>query len=93
MASAGRSLRKDEVEEPPDQEEKVPVGVKKKRMEKFRRQLYEAAKNRKGKIVPSEASDLPNAAQENCEHPYERLLWGANILMTTDARQALERPK
>ncbi|CAL1157114.1 unnamed protein product [Cladocopium goreaui] len=78
-SSTGRSLRKDEVEEPPDQEEKIPVGVKKKRMEKFRRQLYEAARNRKGKIVPSEASDLPNADQEQCSHPYERLLWGANL--------------
>eukprot|EP00435_Cladocopium_sp_Y103_P057834 s201_g20.t1 len=78
-SSTGRSLKKEEVEEPPDQEERIPVGVKKKRMEKFRRQLYEAAKNRKGKIVPSEASDLPNAEQENCEHPYERLLWGANV--------------
>ena len=78
-SSTGRSLRKDEVEEPPDQEEKIPVGVKKKRMEKFRRQLYEATRNRKGKIVPSEASDLPNADQEQCSHPYERLLWGANL--------------
>ena len=78
-SSTGRSLKKEDVEEPPDQEEPIPIGVKKKRMEKFRRQLYEAAMNRKGKVVPSEASDLPNAEQERCSHPYERLLWGANV--------------
>ena len=47
-------------------------------MEQFRKELYEAAKNRKGRVIPSEASDLPTAEQENCPHPFERLLWGAN---------------
>ena len=76
--STGRGLRKEDVQEPPDLEATMPIGVRKKRMNKFRQELYEAAKNRKGRVVPSEASDLPTAEQENCPHPFERLLWGAN---------------
>ena len=76
--TVGRGLRKEDVQEPPDMEATMPVGVRKKRMDQFRKELYEAAKNRKGRVVPSEASDLPTAEQENCPHPFERLLWGAN---------------
>ena len=74
----GSRLSKENVAEPPDMEENIPIGVRKKRMEKFRQELYEAAKNRKGKVIPSDSSDLPTAEQEACPHPFNRLVWGAN---------------
>ena len=56
----------------------VPIAVKKKRLEEFRRQLYTNALNSKGRLRLSEASDVPNANQDQCTHDYTLLKWGAN---------------
>ena len=64
---------------PPSQEEsRLPEPVRKKRLHEFRKGLYEAALDRRGRVRLSEASDVPTKAQETCHHPYERLAWGAN---------------
>ena len=57
--------------------EDVPLPVK-KRLEEFRRQLYSNALNVRGKIMLSEASDIPRGEQEACTHDYSLLKWGAN---------------
>ena len=77
-SSSSSHRKKDSVSEPPDENEDVPSGVKKKRLETFRRELYENAKDKRGRVRPSEASEVPTPLQETCSHPYERLLWGAN---------------
>ena len=59
--------------------EDVPLPVKKKRLEEFRRQLYSNALNVRGKIMLSEASDIPRGEQEACTHDYSLLKWRANI--------------
>ena len=56
----------------------LPEPVRKKRLKEFRRALYEGALDRKGRVKPSEASELPTPEQDRCRHPYERLRWGAN---------------
>jgi hypothetical protein len=78
-ARDSRGDRRDKVSEPPDDNADMPAGVRKKRLELFRRELYENAKDRRGRVRPSEASEIPTPLQETCEHPYNRLLWGANI--------------
>ena len=47
-------------------------------MEEFRRALYEGGLDRRGRLRPSEASDIPQGEQEVCPHAYEDLKWGAN---------------
>ena len=78
-ARDSRGDRREKVSEPPDENADLPVSVKKKRLEVFRRELYENAKDRRGRVRPSEASEIPTPLQETCEHPYDRLLWGANV--------------
>ena len=64
---------------PPSQEEsRLPEPVRKKKLHEFRKGLYEAALDRRGRCRASEASDVPTGAQESCSHPFERLAWGAN---------------
>lgn len=71
---------KEDVAEPPGPN-KMPAPAwkkKKKKLEGFRIQLYEAAKDRKGRAIPSQASDFRACQPETCRHDYDRLLWGAN---------------
>ena len=56
----------------------LPEPVRKKRLKEFRRALYEGALDRKGRVKPSEASELPTPEQDRCKHPWEKLRWGAN---------------
>ena len=56
----------------------LPAPVRKKRVEEFRRSLYENALDRRGQLRLSDASDVPRGAQEVCPHRYEDLQWGAN---------------
>ena len=56
----------------------LPEPVRKKRLKEFRRALYEGALDRKGRVKPSEASELPTPEQDRCRHPWEKLRWGAN---------------
>ena len=63
--------------EPPSNDD-MPLAVKKKRLEEFRRQLYHNALTSKGRLRLSEASDVPNGAQDQCTHDYSLLKWGAN---------------
>ena len=78
-ARNSRGDRRDKVSEPPDDNADMPAGVSKKHLELFRREPYENAKDRLGRVRPSEESEIPTPLQETCEHPYNRLLWGANI--------------
>lgn len=64
--------------EPPPPKGVLPEPVRKKRLEEFRRRLYDAAVDRRGRLRPSEASDIPRGDQELCKHPFEKLVWGAN---------------
>ncbi len=59
-------------------ESSLPEPVRKKRLEEFSRTLYENALDRKGRVKLSEASEIPAADQDRCEHRYEDLRWGAN---------------
>ena len=68
-SSAGRSA---------GSSESVPEVVRKKRLQEFRRNLYENALDRRGKVKFSEASDLPTGEQEVCPHPWLALRWEAN---------------
>ena len=65
---------------PPEAQEKskVPEAVRKKRLQEFRRKLYENSMDKRGKVQVSEASALPTRLQEACEHPWESLKYGAN---------------
>eukprot|EP00435_Cladocopium_sp_Y103_P016026 s641_g4.t1 len=64
---------------PPTSESgKMPEPVRKKKMQEFRRKLYENALDRKGRVRPSEASDLPTTEQEMCPHDWDDLRWGGN---------------
>ncbi len=63
---------------PPRESRELPEPIRKKRMEAFRRELYESNLDRKGRLRPSEASDVPKGSQEACPHAYEKLQWGAN---------------
>ena len=77
--TVGRGLRKEDVQEPPDMEATMPVGVRKKRMDQFRKELLRGGEEQKrARRYHLRRSDLPTAEQENCPHPFERLLWGAN---------------
>ena len=43
----------------------LPEPVRKKRLKEFRRALYEGALDRKGRVKPSEASELPTPEQDH----------------------------
>ena len=60
------------------EESRLPEPVRKKKLHEFRKGLYEAALDRRGRCRLSEASDVPTRAQESCSHPFDRLAWGAN---------------
>ena len=64
--------------EPPELGRVMPAAVRKKKLTEFRMELYEAARDRRGRIQPSSASEVPTPEQLRCAHPYGRLLWGAN---------------
>ena len=64
--------------EPPEPGRDVPAAVRKKKLAEFRMELYEAARDRRGRVQPSSASEVPTPEQLHCEHPFDRLLWGAN---------------
>lgn len=57
---------------------KLPDAVRKKRLHEFREKLYENALDRKGRLQPSECSDIPSKEQEACPHEKHDLRWGAN---------------
>ena len=40
---------KDQVQDPPEKQENLPTPVKKKRLEEFRKSLYEAALDKRGR--------------------------------------------
>ena len=56
----------------------LPEPVRRKRLKQFRKDLYDGALDRKGRVRPSEASELPTPEQEKCPHPWQSLRWGAN---------------
>ncbi|CAK9114738.1 unnamed protein product [Durusdinium trenchii] len=58
---------KDQVQEPPEKQENLPTPVKKKRLEEFRKSLYEAALDKRGRLIPT-------ADQEACRHKFDRLV-------------------
>ena len=60
------------------QQSELPEPVRRRRLDEFRRTLFENSLDKKGRVRPSEAADFPDASQERCEHPYEELRWGAN---------------
>ena len=61
---------------PPTDE--LPAAVHKRRLEEFRRALFEERVGRGGKLKPSEGAAMPNDAQRDCPHPWNRLRWSAN---------------
>ena len=63
---------------PPTTEDKIPEVIRKKRLKQFRQQLYENSLDKRGRVRPSEASDIPNHTQEECPHEMKDLRWGAN---------------
>ena len=77
-AAAPRSSRASSSEAAPPGQEEIPAAVKKKQLESFRRSLYDNAVGKRGALRPSQASEYPNAEQENCPHSFEALRWGAN---------------
>ena len=52
--------------------------MRKKRLQEFRHELYINALDKKGKCVPSQASDVPEGLQISCKHDFGSLRWGAN---------------
>ena len=68
----GRSLT---TLQPPTGE--MPAALKQKRLEEFRRAMYEERVDRKGRLIPSEAT-TPSEEQKKCPHPWNRLRWSAN---------------
>ena len=56
----------------------LPEPFRRKRLKQFRRDLCEGALDRKGRVRPSEASELPTPEQERCHHPWQSLRRGAN---------------
>ena len=58
--------------------EGVPVIVKQKSLEEFRRMLYDSALDRRGRVQPSQAADIPAGDQVTCRHDFQDLRWGAN---------------
>lgn len=69
----GRSLT---TLQPPTDE--MPAALKTKKLEEFRRALYEERVDRKGRLIPSEAASPPTEEQRKCPHPWNRLRWSAN---------------
>ena len=61
---------------PPTDE--LPAAVHKRQLEEFRRALFDERVSRKGKLRPSEGAAMPNDAQRECPHPWNRLRWSAN---------------
>ena len=77
-AAAAATSRTDpgELREPPPN---LPPVIRKKKVEEFRRGLCNKSMTRKGKLMLSEASDIPSTAeQESCTHEFSMLRWGAN---------------
>lgn len=62
--------------QPPTSE--MPAALKQKRLEEFRRDLFEERVDRKGRLRPSDAAPVPNEEQRTCPHPWNRLRWSAN---------------
>ena len=58
----------------------MPEPVRQKRMQEFRWKLFEAALNKKGRLIPSEASAFPiSVEQEECHHnSFKDIVWRAN---------------
>ena len=66
--------------EPPasQSESKLPDAVRKKRLKEFRIGLYQNSLDRRGRVRPSDASEVPTAEQAACPHAWADLRWGAN---------------
>ena len=62
--------------QPPTEE--MPAAVKTRRLEEFRRALYDERVDRKGRLIPSAAAGVPDQEQRECPHPWNRLRWTAN---------------
>ena len=62
--------------EPPGHD--LPESLRKKKMEVFRRELYNARVDKHGKLKPSEGAPFPNEEQRHCHHPWGQLKWMAN---------------
>ena len=70
---------KDAGRPPPSREShEMPEPIRKKKLKEFRLGLYQAAVDRRGRLKPSEASDIPRGDQDSCPHAFERLVWAAN---------------
>ena len=64
---------------PPRESRELPEPVRKKRMEAFRRELYESNLDRKGTACARQKLRISRrVSQDGCAHPYEKLQWGAN---------------
>lgn len=73
------SSSKDAGKPPPSRESHaMPEPIRKKKLKEFRLGLYQAAVDKRGRLRPSEASDIPRGDQDSCPHAFERLVWAAN---------------
>ena len=55
-----------------------PASVRRRRLDEFRRELYEERVDRKGRLKPSQGADVPTDEQLLCSHPWKSLKWTAN---------------